>query len=113
MSYKSLYYQRKVQHKCTECGKADLRTLSGKTICKRCTEKNRERKRLYALEYRADHREVTRTVVATCSYIRYHNRQENHECVTCGMKMPENWYYVRCEACRERQKAQREKEKTA
>ena len=35
----------------------------------------------------------------------YYRRQENHECVYCGVKLPPDRYYVSCEKCLERDKA--------
>ena len=35
----------------------------------------------------------------------YYRRQENHECVYCGVKLPPDRYYVQCEKCLEQHKA--------
>lgn len=35
----------------------------------------------------------------------YYKRQENHECVYCGVKLPPERYYTQCEKCLEQHKA--------
>lgn len=104
MSIKETYYKRKAQHKCCHCGKSDTRTQSGKTVCLQCTEKNKEKQRKQANEYYAEHREEQKAAQRARFYIQYHNRQENHECVTCGVKLPEDYYYVNCADCHQKQK---------
>lgn len=106
---KKFYQKRKTERRCVNCGKQDERTLNGKTECAECTDK---RSRYYAAQNEIQ-RKLHRISNTISNAQRYYRRQENHECVTCGMKMPENWYYVRCEACREHQKAYRKKKKTA
>lgn len=113
MCYKSLYHKRKAQHKCTGCGKVTPRTLSGRATCEQCAKNDKERKRAYSAKYRVQHIEETRVAVALRSYISYHNRQESRKCVSCGAKLPEDYYFVRCNACRERQKVYRKKKKNA
>ena len=33
---------------------------------------------------------------------RYYQLREAHKCTQCGKPMPKDYYYVRCEKCRER-----------
>ena len=71
--------ERKANGQCVYCGKADDRTKNGKTRCAECNALNTERAR----------------------GMRYLWRQA-HRCTSCGRKMPDDWYYVACPICRER-----------
>ena len=80
------YYRLKAEHRCTNCGDQDERTLSGKTLCVPCAEfRSRKSKMLYAEtreprvrspEYHKNHRERAKEL--------YRERRAAHLCVWCG-----------------------------
>lgn len=39
----SVYYNRRENHLCVDCGKQDEQTLKGKCRCAQCAEKQREK----------------------------------------------------------------------
>ena len=91
------YYRMKAQHRCTACGKQDDRTAAGKTQCASCAEKSVKANR----RYQAEHKEQLAAIKSAANAQRYYRLQENHCCVHCGSKLPEGYYYVKCEHCRE------------
>ena len=86
MDKKTRYQQLKAAGLCVECGK--LPAAENRTLCEQCREKHNTVNRMYRVRL-------------------YYKRQENHECVYCGVKLPPNRYYVSCEKCLERDKAYR------
>lgn len=63
---------------CRNCGKADDRTAAGHHLCKECRDTDSERRK------------------ATLRL-----RESKRECIRCGNKLPDDWYYVRCPKCNE------------
>lgn len=81
---KTRYQRLKAAGLCVECGK--LPAAENSVHCEKCREKHRTVNRFYRMRL-------------------YYKRQENHECVYCGVKLPPDRYYVSCEKCLERDKA--------
>lgn len=104
---KERYAKRKAEHLCTACGKQDERTLNGFAMCADCCQK------LKAYRQRPEIRAAHNAIEATKSLQRYYNRQNNHQCVRCGIKLADDYYYVMCEACRAKAKEYSKKRKTA
>ena len=80
---KTRYQRLKTAGLCVRCGK-DV-AAENSVLCKRCREMHRTVSRMYRVRL-------------------YYKRQENHECVFCGVKLPPDHYYVLCEKCREKNK---------
>lgn len=70
----------KMQGRCAQCGKRDERTVSGKTLCDSCAERKNAAEKIVREE-----------------------RKSAGLCRDCG-KPVEDLKYVRCSACRERQR---------
>lgn len=81
---KTRYQQLKVAGLCVECGK--LPAAENSVYCEKCREMHRTVNRMYRVRL-------------------YYKRQENHECVFCGVKLPPDHYYALCEKCHEKNKA--------
>ena len=110
MPKKDFYQRMKAEHRCVSCGKQDARTLNGRVHCDRCYGMERE--------YRKKNKEMIRHQISVYTFRQYYKRLENHECVGCGAKLPKDYYFVRCETCRAKQKeykqkAHHQKKKTA
>lgn len=87
-------YQRMRKNKsCVQCGNKDERTLSGKAICCECNEKSKVYRRTDAGRVAAQRSQRTK----------YAKRLENHQCVHCGKKLPDDYYYIQCSDCKEYQ----------
>lgn len=85
------YRRFREEKRCPQCGKQDERTLNGKCYCEKCMDNRRKKCRR-----------------------QYRNRQQNHECTRCGVKLPNDYFYVKCDNCRNREQEKcREKKKTA
>ena len=102
---KKRYWELKADHKCTQCGTQDVRTLSGKTRCASCAETHNKsaKKRREVIGREAD---VTRNRL---------KREENKEkrcCHRCGRQ---DYLTLRgkpyCIACQRKEKARQEKRK--
>ena len=78
------YARRKADGLCVNCGK--LPAAENSVYCEKCREMHRTVNRMYRVRL-------------------YYKRQENHECVFCGVKLPPDHYYALCEKCREKNKA--------
>ncbi len=89
-----LYQQRKAAGACVQCGKVDDRTANGKVCCAVCAQAKSESSRKFHQKCAAEHR-----------------------CVWCGDRLPEQYYYVLCPSCREKDRqesaAYYQKKKTA
>ena len=83
MDKKTRYYKLKAAGLCVSCGKDAAAENS--VLCKRCRERHNTLNRFYRMRL-------------------YYRRQENHECVCCGVKLPPDRYYVSCEKCLEKNK---------
>lgn len=118
---KAVYEKRKREHVCARCGKADEQTLSGRVYCAECAEKYNQRTR-----ERRDRR-IAEGVCIRCGESdertaeghteckvcfkaqryarldRYQAKLENRRCVKCNKPLPDEWHYVCCPTCRERQ----------
>lgn len=105
MPKKDFYQRMKAEHRCVSCAKQDARTLDGRVHCERCYGMERE--------YHKANKEIIRHQISVYTFRRYYRRQENHECISCGAKLPEDYFYVRCETCRAKQREYRQKKKTA
>ena len=81
---KTRYQRLKAAGLCVECGK--LPAAENSVYCEKCREMHRTVNRMYRVRL-------------------YYKRQENHECVCCGVKLPTDHFYVSCEKCLERDKA--------
>ena len=84
MDKKTRYQQLKAAGLCVKCGK--LPAAENRTLCEQCREKHNTVSRMYRVRL-------------------FYKRQENHECVFCGVKLPPDHFYVICEKCREKNKA--------
>ena len=82
------YARRKADGLCVNCGK--LPAAENSVYCEKCREMHRTVNRMYRVRL-------------------YYKRQENHECAFCGVKLPPDRYYVKCEKCLERDKAYQKK----
>lgn len=72
-----LYWDRKAAGVCVRCGKPKT---SERSECERCAQKRRK------------------------SYTqRYLKRTLEHRCGRCGRAMPEDWYFVLCAKCKDKQ----------
>ena len=80
---KTRYQQLKAAGLCVACGK--FPAAENSVHCEKCREKHRTVSRMYRVRL-------------------YYKRQENHECVFCGVKLPPDHYYVLCEKCLEKNK---------
>lgn len=81
-------------HICVSCLNQDAFTLIGRTYCADCAAKNAAKKRKKystkeAREKRSEQRRLLRQ-----------RHIENHECAECGKKLPENYNFHLCSACR-------------
>ena len=85
---KTRYQRLKSAGLCVECGK--LPAAENSVYCEKCREMHRTVSRMYRVRL-------------------YYKRQENRECVCCGVKLPPDRYYVKCEKCLERDKAYQKK----
>ena len=81
---KTRYQQLKAAGLCVFCGK--FPAAENSVRCEKCREMHRTVSRMYRVRL-------------------YYKRQENHECVFCGVKLPPDHYYALCEKCREKNKA--------
>lgn len=102
---KKLYQKRKAEHRCTNCGGQDERTLAGLSICKKCPKI----KSKYYNKYYSTHKEDIRFTAREYQNKRYHKMLREHRCVQCGKPLPGNYFYVDCEKCKERHKEYRNK----
>lgn len=80
---KTRYQQLKAAGLCVECGK--LPVTENSVRCEQCREMHKTVNRMYRVRL-------------------YYKRQENRECVCCGVKLPPDRYYVHCEKCLEKRK---------
>ena len=80
--------RRKADGLCVNCGK--FPAAENSVHCEKCREMHRTVSRMYRMRL-------------------YYRRQENHECVFCGVKLPPDRYYVQCEKCLEKNKAVQKK----
>ena len=80
---KTRYQRLKAAGLCVECGK--LPAAENSVHCEKCREMHRTVNRVYRMRL-------------------YYRRQENPECVFCGVKLPPEYFYVRCSKCREKNK---------
>lgn len=108
---KKRYHKLKSEHRCTNCGHADERTLQGFSCCEKC-RKVREK---YRKKYYSEHKEDLRFQSREWQYARYYKLLREHKCVRCGNPLSENYFYTQCENCKKREKERRmhKKEKTA
>lgn len=104
MSRKALYRKRRKQKRCGSCGKQDERTLSGFSQCEKCYNKTRD--------YTKRNIDAHNAATSLWMYRRYYNRQEKHCCPRCGEKLPDDYYYIYCENCREKERLRKAKKKT-
>lgn len=104
---KARYHKRKDAKICVQCGQRDERTSSGSPLCERChkyhTKKNKE--------YRANNREWVNLRSCICEKKKYKARRENRQCVKCGGKLPDGYYYVHCQKCRDFMKEYRKRKR--
>ena len=84
MDNKTRYQRLKAAGLCVSCGK-DV-AAENSIHCEKCREMHRTVSRMYRVRL-------------------YYKRQEKHECVFCGVKLPPDHYYALCEKCREKNKA--------
>lgn len=78
---------------CMWCGKEDAYTMSGRSMCADCCEKMKEsHEKFYSNPENAEKkRQHARDV--------RRKRKEEGRCVACGVKLPENYSYTRCNKC--------------
>lgn len=88
----------KKYHFCKDCGKQDAYTLGGRTYCFECAEKGAMYKRI-AREIPEKKQKMSEQHKSMRD-----KRKAQHQCPTCGRKLSENYEYVHCVYCRERQK---------
>ena len=111
MSTQNRYDRLKAERRCVRCGEQDELTLQGRSVCDVCRKKllayskKHYQKQGKTEEYRAMYRKVRRE--------RYHKWARNHQCVHCGAKLPEEYYYVSCPKCRQYQAEYQKRKKTA
>lgn len=67
---------------CVDCGLCDDRTAAGKWLCQPCREKQ-------------------------SAYFREYNQRlaKEGKCVSCRTKLPDGYFYVKCESCKVRERA--------
>lgn len=97
-----LYNKRKAAHECVNCGKQDERTRKGLTCCEHCAAVSR-------LAYERTDRDKKRASQKK-SYIK---NVQNHICPRCKQPLPENYFFIVCESCREKYKEYYKNKKTA
>lgn len=85
MTRKERYYYLKLQHRCTNCGKRDDRTLSGKVACKSCAN-----------------------LMNGIMMKRQKNLRDSGMCVSCGKAKAVSWNM--CQVCSERIKSRARKQ---
>lgn len=76
--------KRKEDRRCTKCGVQDEYTLQGRSLCMECAAKG-----------------------ANASAIKYQKRINNHRCGRCGAELPQGYYYILCEKCKEKDNEKR------
>ena len=91
--------QLKAAHLCRSCKQMDAFTMSGRTYCAMCAEKQAERKR----KWRADHPNVSNSRAAKAR--QDYNR--DGRCTRCGGVNPYSGTFKTCPMCREKTRCNR------
>lgn len=91
----SVYYSRRKNHLCVDCGKQDEETLKGKCRCIECAKKQREKNKQY--RNKEEYKEQKK---ANYEYLKNHQR-----CVACGKQDAFTLNgYIRCADCSDKHK---------
>ena len=97
-----LYQKRKTAHKCVNCGKQDDRTIKGLTCCKHC-----------AAVQKTSYNNTDESKRKAANKKAYIKNVQNHKCPRCKHPLPQDYYYTVCASCREKQRDDYQKKKTA
>lgn len=92
----------KKHHLCTKCKKQDAYTLMGRVYCYECGEKTKKRKKEWWEKKQKNEAEKALN--------RYYTLKEQHKCTNCGRKLENDYAYVLCVYCRNKQKRGRKKQ---
>lgn len=85
------YDYLKLQHRCVRCGERDERTVAGKVLCTKCSEKSK----YYANKYKGKYREIKKEYGKE----RYYKLVSLGLCVCCGKESVSN-NNRHCPVCR-------------
>lgn len=97
LTSKQRYYKYRKEKRCVRCGKHDEQTLNGRSLCENCNEYIRR----YQKVFRENNRKQVNAWAANYQNKRYYERLNNRLCVVCGQPLPDGYYYVHCQKCRD------------